>query len=612
MSSRRKHSQSLPPLAVWRFVAIELAKLLILTTAILVVVISFAATVKPLADGKLGPLDALKFMTLAIPPMLMYALPFAAGFSATLVYHRMGSDNELTACHAGGVSHRSLLVPALATGVLLSIITLTLSASVVPRFLRNMEELIRLDVTRLFISSLNTGDSVRVENRQITADFVERIPEDRWPQRTNPNTPRPEQVLYFQNLLVVEFNEQGEVIWQAAASKAWAWLYRANPDDDLETTTTQQQAPTLTADSALPPSAARIGGAPAARETSTVVIIRCEGLAALGTEAAIQREQGELPPLTIPNALRDDPKFLPAAELGRLRLQPERMNFIDDRRRLLATRLAQQASIEAARTALANTSTLVLTDHAGRTVTINASEIKYDPQVRAQRLSPPPGQREIRVVTIEDDGSRRERTSPNAYLNFQAEAGLRASEVAIRLTLEDVTTTGLHAPNTTQAPETMRRSRAVLDHLAMNDGPVDDLLEQPSSKLIQIADEYLARFPQDHPGAAFIRIPRNDLEDRIERLNWEITSKQHERYASSAASFVMVIAGAVLAMRLRSSLPLTVYLWSFFPALATVLAISIGQQLVHRHGLIGMPVLWAGVAGLATYALLEFKTLARH
>lgn len=611
MSSRRTSPASLPPIAVWRFVITELAKLLILTASILVVVIAFAATVKPLADGKLGPLDALKFMALAVPPMLMYALPFAAGFSATLVYHRMGSDNELTACHAGGVSHRALLVPALAIGLLLSIITLTLSASIVPRFLRNMEELIRLDVTRLFITSLNTGDSVRVENRQITADFVERIPEDRRPPQSHPNAPKPDQVLYFQNLLVVEFNDEGDVIWQAAANKAWAWLYRANPETDLHDENTAATIPPQNTSSILP-AAARIGGAPAARETSTVVIIRCEGLVALGTEAAIQREQGELPPLTIPNALRDDPKFLPAGELSRLRDQPERMNFVDERRRLLASRLAQQASIEAARESFQNTQTLVLTDHAGRTVTINASDLRYDPAVRGQRLAPPDGRREIRVVTIEDDGSRRERTAPTAYLNFQAEAGLRASEVAIKLTLEDVTTTGLHAPNTTPAPEAMRRSRAILDHLNMADGPVDDLLDKPASKLIKIADEYLARFPPDHPGATYIRAPRDDLERRIERLRWEITSKQHERYASSVACLVMIVTGAVLAMRLRNALPLTVYLWSFFPALAAVLSISIGQQLVHRHGLIGMPVLWGGVAALTTYALIEFKTLAKH
>ena len=47
------------------------------------------------------------------------------------------------------------------------------------------------------------------------------------------------------------------------------------------------------------------------------------------------------------------------------------------------------------------------------------------------------------------------------------------------------------------------------------------------------------------------------------------------------------------------------------PRLAAVLSISIGQQLVHRHGLIGMPVLWEASQLSQHTRLIEFKTLAK-
>ena len=56
-------------------------------------------------------------MGLAMVPMLQYVLPFAAGFGATLAYHRQTSENELTAAKASGVSHRALLMPALELAV---------------------------------------------------------------------------------------------------------------------------------------------------------------------------------------------------------------------------------------------------------------------------------------------------------------------------------------------------------------------------------------------------------------------------------------------------------------------------------------------------------------
>jgi lipopolysaccharide export LptBFGC system permease protein LptF len=98
----------------------------------------------------------------------------------------------------------------------------------------------------------------------------------------------------------------------------------------------------------------------------------------------------------------------------------------------------------------------------------------------------------------------------------------------------------------------------------------------------------------------------------MRNLQREITSKQHERLAMAVSCLVMVLTGAVTAMKLRDSMPLIVYLWSFFPAIGTLIFISSGQQMTHGSGLIGIPVLWGGVILLAVYTLLTLRTLQRH
>ena len=71
----------------------DMWRLLLLTTAVLVTVLSFAACIKPLSDGNLEASDLPIFMLLASVPMLAYALPFAGAFAASLVYYRLATDN---------------------------------------------------------------------------------------------------------------------------------------------------------------------------------------------------------------------------------------------------------------------------------------------------------------------------------------------------------------------------------------------------------------------------------------------------------------------------------------------------------------------------------------
>ena len=64
-----------------RHVIVEIAKVLLLTTAVMVIVVAFGAVIRPLAQNLLGPVGVAKYVALATVPMLQFALPFAGGWT---------------------------------------------------------------------------------------------------------------------------------------------------------------------------------------------------------------------------------------------------------------------------------------------------------------------------------------------------------------------------------------------------------------------------------------------------------------------------------------------------------------------------------------------------
>ena len=107
---------------LFRHIFLELVKVLVVTTSVLVTVIAFGAAIKPLSENLLGPLDLLRYILLATVPMLQFALPFSAAFAGVVVYHRLTIDNEIVAMAASGIPYRRVLMPAVALGLVLTVV----------------------------------------------------------------------------------------------------------------------------------------------------------------------------------------------------------------------------------------------------------------------------------------------------------------------------------------------------------------------------------------------------------------------------------------------------------------------------------------------------------
>lgn len=551
----------------------EIWRLVLITTLVLVAVIAFAAAVKPLADGKVGPAEALRFMGLAVVPMLQYALPFAAGFGATLAYHRLAQDNELNAAYAGGLSHRSILGPALLTGVMLAVLLAVLTNLVIPRFLASMERLITQDLAKILVTNIERGDSVERDNMMVHADAARRIV---------PPAPGAQEQLLLTRMTAVELDRAGMVQSEANASVAHLWVFPG-------------------------------GGVP---EGEGRVVRRMDedaGQARIRLERAVHAIKGRavaqgnnldvvLPAL---NLFKDDPKFLTLGELIDLRDEPERMNWIEMRRRDLAFHLGERMTTEELARRLGRDGFVELIDEDQFVLRVYAASVRWEDN--RWKLATAKAGEPILIEQQRGELSTRRWSAPKAW--FRTNIGPDRERRSLTIDLEVEQTVALTADTPTAGPGAAVRERLPFTGLTLRDGPLDALLDverTPSGVLIEMVR------PRVENNDVFLAQPYRELIRTSERLQREITSKIHERAAMSAACFVMVLCGASTAMVLSTSLPLTVYLWSFFPALATVISISSGQQLTHSEGPIGLIVLWGGVAGFGVYSLLTYVRLSRH
>lgn len=599
------------PITLWLYIFKDMWRQILLTAAVLVTVLAFALIVKPLADGLLTPWQCMQLLGLSMLPALQYALPFAACFGATLSYYRLSSDNELVAAHAGGISHRSLLAPALVSGVVLLLLLLTLSNFVIPRFLRHSERIVAVNAATYIESTIKRGRAVKTDVQgkpaYIYADSVRRI-ESPTNAGARPISSSADggtaggrggsayERLWLTGILFVTFDTTGKIAWQGSAREAIVWL-RKQPTPDAD------------------------------GRSSTEVVLKPVDF--VGLQGSGRAEGGEaIQTFRIPNSMKDDPKFLSFSELVRLSANPDLLSPVDERRRRLALALAEVEIAGQTRESLRTYSAAEFLDSTGSTRYVlrggDLRRVAKDP--RWWRIRPDPASGVIAVERFTSDGSAPivQRASAGWIRVGISNALDGTDQVTVHIRLQDVSaqaagSAGLEAGSNTDStlgPEEAAPPQTVgainewnIAELSPGTDLATHILGQPSPKLQEMSEYLMAASPRE---AGSLEAPLKELRRSIGSLMREIFSKHHERMAMGVACLVMVVLGGIMAMRLRESVPLRIYLWAFFPALAAVLTISTGQQLTHQHGAIGLVALWGGVALLGAYAIFEFKQLARH
>lgn len=596
---------SRPPFILWRYLTLELLRTLALLAGGLILLVSFAAAIRPLAKGDVGLADAIRLMGLLSIPMSQFALPFAAGFAGTIVYHRFASENEATACRASGIPQRSILMPSVFVGFLLALVVAVLSNSVMPRFYRAAEQIIARDIGRLIVNPIRDGSPIRLGKWDLYADQVFR-----------PELPEGSSALDHLILLSVvaaEIGEDGVTRQFLSARRVDMWLSEASPEE----TGTGEWGTSVQLAFTEP-----VGLVPDGDMSFSI--------GTLGTGRII-----------LPSSFEDDPKMMTYRELREALREPRRIDTTDRRARDLAMGLGKLRVGDAIVDRVERDERLVLT-RGDETIAIEADSITREgEQWRLSSTRSDLNEPLIRVMYTNQRGFSRTHFAQSATLRFTSSAGAGgafaidvgagsksgtldgvrvagqgedggSSRLALTLELERVVTLDSAMAGADAAREAANLG-AEQDSLAYSGVSLAGQVGLPESgwtttELLGAADGLAG---EDTEWVAPVLRQASLLRERIRQQELDIVSRMNERGAFVCTVLLMGVLSAIIAMRHSTALPLVVFLWSFFPALGAVVLISSGQQMTEKSGMHGLILLWGGVVLLAGITFQQYRSLVR-
>ena len=280
--------------------------------------------------------------------------------------------------------------------------------------------------------------------------------------------------------------------------------------------------------------------------------------------------------------------FMTRREMLHLREHPDEYSGVMEAKDALTETLHQIEIWRQINERLKSQGTLQLFDDQ-RALTVNADRLARG------RLSTSDG-RPVTVRSIEPNGATVLYSSSKAVLGQSGASSL--SELALSLTLEEYDVIEEKTGDVIN-----QRARVVFVNLAVRELTQGNLSDLSYGELIDRA--------RDAGGKAADRA--DELADKVDLLLWQIESRMQRRYALSATAMLLLLLGTTLAMLLRNSLPLVIYVWAFAPSILDVILISGGGHMV-RGGQValGTVVLWSGNALLVAMIAFAYKRLIRN
>ncbi len=103
------------------------------------------------------------------------------------------------------------------------------------------------------------------------------------------------------------------------------------------------------------------------------------------------------------------------------------------------------------------------------------------------------------------------------------------------------------------------------------------------------------------------------LQHELQKTRADVFARCVQRLNQACSAPFALLLGAVLAVRMRGALPLQIYMLAFIPAIACMLFISGGEQLV-RSGSLAFGALVASTGNLILFSLITYnwRLLAQH
>ena len=542
------------PLLLFRYILLDLLRVVTLTTVVLVSVIAFGAAIRPLAEDQIfGPGQIAVYIMLAIVPMLQFAIPFSAGFASTITFHRMTVDNEFVAMATSGINYLKILIPIVVLGLLLTGVMVFLTQSMIPKFWGHMEAAITRDVTEIFQRKIDSGQPVVIGRMLIYADRII--------SQENPQDTGAQSRLILLRVAAAELDDEGRMVTDITAPQAAIDIYRHQNTTYIKLVMTD------------------------------TVVYKSE------TGELLRMKIVEPDAVAIPSVMISRARAMTRRQLLALRTSPEGYADIHSTKIELVDALFDQEIWSEINRRLRDSGRIVFQDTVmpERHYAITADGIENGGFYFSDGRS-------VELTQVDGDVTRRRYLGNHVELRRKPE--LVANTPRFELILLDVEVSD-YSPSGSE-PSVNFRKRITLNSISIDILPSEQLVDMPVDAVIERAR---SRQPQN----AGIDNIVHKLDINLERLQWEISARLLKRYALSATAVLLLVLGAILAMWLRQSQPLIIYLLAFMPSVLDLILISGGEQMM-RDGNIatGQIVMWTGNSILLGIILISFQRLARH
>lgn len=154
------------------YISRDLAKVTLMALVAFTLVMTVFGVSEPLRKQGLSGMQVLSLFGYTVPVMVSLTLPIAALLGGTLVYGRFSQNNEFLAAKASGVSAVHLLKPAMALGILVTVLSLVLSSYVTPAMARRGAQSAMDNVEGLVFQQLRTKNYVENGRQYVHATRI--------------------------------------------------------------------------------------------------------------------------------------------------------------------------------------------------------------------------------------------------------------------------------------------------------------------------------------------------------------------------------------------------------------------------------------------------------
>lgn len=554
------------PRILYRHITADLCRIMLLTASVLVTVIAFGAAIRPIMQNLFGAEDLLRFVALASVPMLQFALPFAGAFAGTIVYARLAADNEILAMSAAGMSYRRVFMPAILLGLLLFVGMVLLVDLGVPRLWSSMDRFKTRDPTRLFVSAVERGEALALPgtSTQLYADEVRVLELPDSGARAGGVAPTTR--LGLAGVAAVEFGADGRPVTEFTAEFATVDIYRDDESAYLK------------------------------------LLFRNATAFRDGEDALVVVPLAEPDAIDLGKGIRLRPKHLDFRgllalwgdvdgyhEVAELRRRTERALEAVDRWQCVERQLADGDGV------------LRLADAGGR----RSYEVRGAKLVGTTLL--PKSSQPLELVELERGVASRRASVDEASLvaDERARDGTLRFELLARAdTVADLRGIG---GGGRWPPRIVGLEPSACTARPRNLDSVEALVAEATSP--ETASE-------GAPALSAQRAARESALAMVEAarsVRADIVARIVQRINQSLSAPLMIVLGAVLAVALRGTNPLQVYLLAFLPAILAILLVSGGEQMLkEKTSFLGILVASLGNIGLLSMIVFAARKVARH